>query len=255
MEVTVGRKTAALLAACGVALAVSSLVTPPSSAAPARAGDAALLQKAGAAKQVIIVTADDWSTSYATLRAYERSASGSWKLARAATPARLGWNGLAKPGQRKQGSGETPTGTYALPWAFGRAADPGTSLRYVRVDRNDAWTYNPRVPSTYNVFQTANIPWSSYGDYVEHLWSYGTQYDYVAVLDYNLPKGPISTGKAGVRRTSDPADTRAGGGIFLHVTNGRVTAGCIAVSRDYMQSLLRWMDPKKRPTIVIAHQP
>ena len=34
----------------------------------------------------------------------------------------------------------------------------------------------------------------------EHLWSYGRQYNYVAVMDYNLPGGPIRTGADGVRR-------------------------------------------------------
>jgi L,D-peptidoglycan transpeptidase YkuD (ErfK/YbiS/YcfS/YnhG family) len=122
----------------------------------------------------------------------------------------------------------------------------------VQFDRNDAWTYNPRRPATYNVFQTVDASWRTYGDQVEHLWQHGRQYRYVAVLDYNLPDGPIRTGPDGVRRTATPADTRAGGGIFLHVTDGRSTAGCIAIPQRAMRDVLSWLDPSRRPVIVIG---
>ncbi len=231
-----------------------TLLAPGASSAPTSSDVAGHLAKAGDATQAIVVTAENMSTSHGTLSTYEREGTGPWVRVMADMPARLGWNGLAKEGSRRQNSGETPAGTYALPWAFGRKANPGTSLRYVQVDRNDAWTYNPKVPSTYNVFQTVDRTWNSYEDYVEHLWSYGRQYDYVAVLDYNLPEGPITKGAAGVRRTSQPADTNAGGGIFLHVTDGGPTAGCIAVGHGEMRSILQWLDPAESPVIVIGTQ-
>ena len=139
-----------------------------------------------------------------------------------------------------------------LPGVQSVNADPGTKLPYTRFDRNDAWTYNPRRPATYNVFQTVDTSWRTYGSYVERLWSYGKQYRYVAVLDYNLPDGPIRRGPDGVRRTSKPADTKAGGGIFLHVTNGSATAGCIAIPQRVMRDVLTWLDPERKPVIVIG---
>ena len=210
------------------------------------------LANVGTAGQVIVVTADDWSTSHATLRAYERDGEGGWRLVVDATPARLGWSGLYKADQRRQGTGKTPAGTFGIPWAFGRKADPGTELRYRQFDRDDAWTYNPTSPRTYNVFQDAPVSWSSYGSYVEKLWSYGAQYNYVAVMDYNLPDGPIRRGPDGIRRVRQPADTRAGGGIFLHVSNGKATAGCIAIPEDTMRDVLRWLDPDRKPVIVVG---
>lgn len=210
------------------------------------------LAHVGTAGQVIVVTAPSWQSTHATLRAYERDGSGGWREVIGATPARLGWSGLYLAAQRRQGTGKTPAGTFAIPSAFGRLADPGTALPYTRFDRNDAWTYNPRNPYTYNVFQTADTSWRSYGDYVEQLWSHGRQYRYVAVLDYNLPGGPIRTGADGIRRSTRPANTRAGGGIFLHVTDGRSTAGCVAIPQEAMRSVLRWLDPSRRPVIVIG---
>ena len=210
------------------------------------------LAHVGTAGQVIVVTAPSWRSTRATLRAYERDGNGGWRQVVGATPARLGWSGLYKAGQRRQGTGKTPAGTFAIPSAFGRQPNPGTGLPYRQFDRNDAWTYSPRHPRTYNVFQTARTSWDSYGTYVERLWTYGRQYHYVAVLDYNLPAGPIRTGADGIRRTARPADTRAGGGIFLHVTNGKVTAGCIAIPERTMRDVLTWLDPARKPVIVVG---
>jgi L,D-peptidoglycan transpeptidase YkuD (ErfK/YbiS/YcfS/YnhG family) len=96
------------------------------------------------------------------------------------------------------------------------------------------------------------LSWSSYGRYVEHLWSLGRQYDYVAVLDYNEPPGPVTTDNRGIRRASTPADTRAGGGIFLHVSKGEPTAGCISIREGAMRRIMNWLDAGKRPVIVIG---
>ncbi len=70
-------------------------------------------------------------------------------------------------------------------------------------------------------------------------------------MDFNLPKGKITQGVNGVNRTDAPANTSRGGGIFLHVSNGTKTAGCIAVPEKYMKKILNWLDPKKNPVIVI----
>ncbi len=241
--------------AAGVALAVL-VGTPLLAGPPAQAGvpphHPSRLAHVGNAGQVIVVTAPTSTTSHGTLRAYERDGEGGWREVVGATPARLGWSGLALAADRRQGTGKTPAGTFAIPRAFGRLADPGTALPYRQFDRNDAWTYNPRRPATYNIFQTVDTPWSSYGSYVERLWTYGAQYRYVAVLDYNLPDGPIRAGADGVRRTANPANTKAGGGIFLHVTNGKVTAGCVAIPQGVMRDVLTWLDPRRDPVIVIG---
>lgn len=210
------------------------------------------LSSVGDARQVVVVTAPSWRSTTGTLRTYERAKGGEWRVVVAATPAFLGYGGLAPADRRRQGTGTTPAGTFAVVNAFGRSADPGTELPYRRVDRDDAWTYNPRVPATYNLFQDAPVSWSSYGNYVEMLWSYGRQYDYVTVLDYNLPEGEVTRNARGVRRTDSPADTRAGGGIFLHVSKGEPTAGCIAVARPTMKSILQWLDPAKDPVLVVG---
>ena len=110
----------------------------------------------------------------------------------------------------------------------GRLPDPGSDLPYRQIDHDDAWSYSPAHPYTYNVLQTAPYRWTSYGDNVEVLWRHGRQYRYAAVLDFNLPAA-VHTAPSGIRYAETPVDTSRGGGIFLHVTDGTATAGCIAV--------------------------
>jgi len=241
-----------------LSLAVSTLLltvtvtSTPSWAAPI--GHPSSLPGLSDVDQVIVVVADNRKSTTAELRAYERKADGTWSQMFTAATATLGWSGLVPGERRRQGTGKTPMGTYALVDAFGRLGDPGTQMPYYRFDRNDAWTYYPKVPSTYNMLQTVDRSWRRYGSYVEHLWSYGSQYRYVVVVDYNLPPGAITTGADGVRRTAEPANTRRGGGIFLHVSNGRRTAGCIAISQEQMRNILQWLKPEANPHIVIGTQ-
>lgn len=234
----------------GVGALVSGLLAAPAVAVPSF--HPSRLTSIGDARQVIVVTAPSWRSTTATLRAYERDDNGTWTVTMDATPTYLGYGGLAPAATRRQGTGTTPAGTFDVLRSFGRSPDPGTRLPYRRVDRDDAWTYNPRVPATYNLFQDADVSWTSYGRYVEMLWSYGRQYDYVAVLDYNLPGGTVTRDARGVRRTSEPANTRAGGGIFLHVSKGEPTAGCIAIERSRMRDLMRWLDPAADPVLVVG---
>ena len=238
------RSLGALVGTVALGLAVSSVPAPAAHAVSvpdARVGDA---------RQVIVVEAPKWSSTEGTLTAFEKR-GGDWQVVQPTMRTQLGYGGLVRGDKRRQGTGKTPTGVYEILTGFGRKPDPGTKLDYTQVDRNDAWPYNPRVPSTYNVFQTVDRSWKSYGGYVEHLWDMGYQYDYVAVLDYNLPEGPIRTGAKGVRRSAEPPDTSRGGGIFLHVDNGNKTAGCIAVKKKQMRAIMQWLDPKKDPVIVI----
>ena len=246
------RGTAAVLIAGTLAASAVAAATPAVHAAPSTDTTPADLAHVGDAGQVIIVTAPSWQSTEGSLRAFERDGSGGWREVVPATHAWLGYGGLVPGAKRRQGTGTTPAGTYAITSAFGRLPDPGTKLPYRRFDTNDSWTYDPSRPFTYNVFQTSAIDWRAYGGYAEHLWVKGPQYRYVAVLDFNLPAGPITVGPDGIRRSATPPDTKAGGGIFLHVSKGRTTAGCISVPVGTMRQILRWLAPGRHPVIVIG---
>ncbi len=192
-------------------------------------------------QQVIVATSPSWTSTKATLRAYELR-NGVWCKARGPVSARLGYSGFAWEKDRRQNTGKTPAGTFALPWAFGNAADPGTDLRYRSVDGNDWWAYDPKRPASYNRWLEHGLGDVRAG-WAEHLRSYGAQYAYSVIIDYNDPSLPGQAAR--------PTTTK-GGGIFLHVSGKGATAGCVSVARTDMRWILRWLDPGLDPVIVMA---
>ncbi len=142
-----------------------------------------------------------------------------------------------------------------FPAAFGRGSGSRIGLPYHRITAASYWPYDPRDPRTYNVLQTKrsrSARWRDDGQWSERLRDYGAQYRWAAVIGYNLPKSTYVDRRTGERRTSSPVRTDKGGGIFLHVTKNRPTAGCVAISRARMKRTLRWLDPAANPRIVMG---
>jgi L,D-peptidoglycan transpeptidase YkuD (ErfK/YbiS/YcfS/YnhG family) len=191
------------------------------------------------AQQVVVVMTDSWSTSSATLRAYELRGGWDWCQKIKPVKARIGYNGFVWAKDRKQSTGTTPAGTFALLWAFGNNGNPGTKLSYRSVDGNDWWAYDPKSPTTYNRWLEHGLG-SVRSSWAEHLQSYGTQYAHAVVLDYNLPT------------STKAANTTKGGGIFLHVNGSGATAGCVSVTHSDLDKIMKWLDPAKHPVIVMA---
>lgn len=209
------------------------------------------LSHIGDSRQVVVVTAKDWNTSYARLQTWRRTDKGEWVQVVAPIPARVGWNGMRRAENRLQSTGTTPAGTFALLRGFGLARPSGVDLPYRKVDSNDWWPYDPSDPKTYNVLQPHRVQHAKWRtEWAERLASYRTQYRYAVVLDYNLPSHLRWRNGQRIARTT--ADTTAGGGIFLHVNGSGATAGCVSIARDRMRQVLRWLDPALDPVIVIG---
>ena len=204
-----------------LALVAASLVTPGLvRAAPAGASTVATTQ-------VITVRASSYTTTYAVLEAWQRTASGSYRRVAGPWTARVGWAGLAAPGRKREGDGQTPSGSFRITQAFGTAADPGTRLPYFRVDARDWWNED-RYSPTYNQHRRCARGSCPFREAVsEHLADYPTQYRYTAFIRYN----------------TSPAVPGRGSGIFLHASGAGSTAGCVSVSASRMAWLLRWMRP------------
>ncbi|WP_238422151.1 L,D-transpeptidase [Gordonia sp. 'Campus'] len=182
----------------------------------------------GPTNQMIVVTAPKASDTTATLTAFERGAGGSWKPVIGPTKAFLGSLGMGEP---KDNVHRTPQGTFPLDQAFGREANPGTKLPYIKVDQQDWWDSNMKSP-TYNTH--VRQPQSPGGD-SENLYNSGPVYDYAVNIAHNPQRTP---GRASA--------------MFLHVTNGEPTMGCVAIERDLMKQILVWLDPAKNPKITIG---
>jgi L,D-peptidoglycan transpeptidase YkuD (ErfK/YbiS/YcfS/YnhG family) len=202
--------------------------------------------------QLLTVTSPRWSSTRATLRAWQRR-DGRWRLVHGPVRVRLGWNGWVRGQQRRQDSGTTPAGSYRLRYAFGNHRNPGTALRYVHVDGNDLWPYEPRDAATYNIYQPFQSDTSHWRrDFRERLSHYPRQYAYAVVIGFNLPSGVHWSRRRHQYVARRPADTTRGGGIFLHVQRPEFTAGCVAGRIDEIRWVVRWLAPAARPRIVMG---
>ena len=106
------RKSSGFIAA-GVTLCLTAVPTAAAAAARQPGATPRL-----AVQQLITVVAATHSTTYATLRAY-RISGGHRVLAFGPWTARVGYNGVAAAGQKREGDGRTPSGTYGFSFFFG----------------------------------------------------------------------------------------------------------------------------------------
>jgi L,D-peptidoglycan transpeptidase YkuD (ErfK/YbiS/YcfS/YnhG family) len=148
-----------------------------------------------------------------------RRVAGPWS-------ARLGAAGLST--HKREGDGATPTGTYRVGWTvYGTGPDPRIRLGYHRLVCGDWWDEDPSS-ATYNTFRHVTCgERPSFGGASEPLWRISPQYRYFAVIDYNAH--PVVSGR--------------GSAIFLHVSAGRSTAGCVSLPEATLVRVLRWLRP------------
>jgi L,D-peptidoglycan transpeptidase YkuD (ErfK/YbiS/YcfS/YnhG family) len=249
------KKSLVVIAAAAVLGAAGVAVTQQAFAAAAPAYHPTRLMHVGDAKQLIVVTGQSTTSTYSTLRTYQLGADGRWTERFPAMAARNGYAGWAWGTARVQDTGTTPAGTYTITTAFGLQANPGTKISYRVADSNDYWVGDNKDPKTYNLFQpsaSATRTWRT--SQAERLAGYPTQYAYAAVIDFNRPAPGSLTWNStyGEHVTSQPVDVRRGSAIFLHVNGSGSTAGCVSVARADLVNVLKWLDPAKKPRIVMA---
>jgi L,D-peptidoglycan transpeptidase YkuD (ErfK/YbiS/YcfS/YnhG family) len=239
---------AAVLAAGVVFVAQADAATVPPY-------DPTRLTHVGNAGQLVVVTGVSLTSTYATLRTYQKNTDGTWSARFAAMPARIGYHGWVTGSKRVQGTGTTPAGTYTLTEGFGLQANPGAKLPYRHADGNDYWVGDNRDAETYNMVQpsaSAKRTWRT--SEAERLSAYPTQYAYAVVIDYNRPDPRYLRWRPdlGEHVTSRPANVKLGSAIFLHVSGAGSTAGCVSIARASLVSVLTWLDPAQHPRIVMA---
>ncbi|QFZ77403.1 hypothetical protein GFH48_32645 [Streptomyces fagopyri] len=192
-----------------------------------------LLADTGGGSQLITARAARADATSGTLTWWDRR-DGHWVKAGSAV-ARFGSKGLVEGGSRRQSTNTTPTGLYALPFAFGiKAAPAGTAVPYRRV-RQESWWCQDNDSRSYNRW-TEPRPADCRASESEHLIAYQRQYAYALVVGFNY---------------GHPVRGR-GAGIFLHVDGAGATAGCVSVPEDAMRRILGWVDPAKGPRMAIG---
>jgi L,D-peptidoglycan transpeptidase YkuD (ErfK/YbiS/YcfS/YnhG family) len=233
-RVVMWRATTALTVVAATMLAVSG---------PARAAsrpDTGLPAVPRSSRELIVVTAPRTSATAGTLTAEVRRGPGArWRRVLGPWPAELGRGGLSA--HRHEGDGTTPLGIFTIaPTLYGNAPRPrGLRQRYRRLGCGDWWDEDPGS-ARYNRFVVVPCGVTpGFAASSEALWTETVAYPYFAVIEFNAH--PIRRG-AGA----------PGSGIFLHNWTDAPTAGCIAIHRSRLLSVLRWLVPARRPVITIS---
>ncbi|MGW7518066.1 L,D-transpeptidase family protein [Streptomyces sp. NPDC054796] len=119
-----------------------------------------------------------------------------------------------------EGDKRSPVGVFTLSDAGGLLADPGAKLPY---SHTSAFTPSPSWPKS-----------------TRH------DFDHVIAVDYNRVKGtsPLDPTR--------PQGQSKGGSIWLHMDHGSGTSGCVSMSKSAMRHLLRTLDPKQHPVVVMG---
>jgi L,D-peptidoglycan transpeptidase YkuD (ErfK/YbiS/YcfS/YnhG family) len=204
----------------------------PTTPAPAPPLLVTRLVGVGSATQVIAVSASSYGQTAATFTAYQRDGAG-WHQVFGPWQADVGYAGFAPPGQKREGDGRTPSGSFGFGFFFGVLGNPGVQFPYRLVTgHNMVWDDDPASP-LYN--QWVDTTMSGAGVAPEAM-DQTPAYDYGAVIDYNTTPNVPGDGSA----------------IFLHVSGGGPTAGCVSLPTEELLSVLRWLSPAAQPRIIMG---
>jgi D-alanyl-D-alanine dipeptidase len=196
--------------------------------------------------QSIVVTTKNWNAVQGSAQFFEReSAKSNWKAIGASFPVVVGKKGLAWSDDARmkaetdphkvEGDGKAPAGIFKLISAFGSAEKPDfVKLPFTRltesiecVDDSGSARYNRIVDN-----KTVPVDWTS----SEKMLSVGAQYDLGVFVAHN----------------SNPPEKQKGSCIFLHIWRNETTgtAGCTAMKRENIETVLSRLDAKKNPVLI-----
>lgn len=138
----------------------------------------------------------------------------------------LGKGGVVSAGQKREGDGASPAGSWPVRRVFyrpDRGPAPKTALDLVPIQPQDGWCDDPDHP-LYN--RPVTLPFAASH---EKLWREEPVYDLIVELGYN----------------DDPVVPGRGSAIFLHVARPdfRPTEGCIALEKEDLLAALELMGP------------
>ncbi len=185
----------------------------------------------GESEQLIFATNRDSSLFVVTIRAVEKE-NGIWHSVFPAFRGSIGEKGFAVIDEKREGDGKSPTGIFPLGIAFGYDPSVETKMPYRQATGDDFWVDDANSED-YNKWVKGEPKATSW----EKMKRDDDQYKYGVVIEYNMH--PIVKGR--------------GSAIFLHVwKDGGSTLGCVSMSEDMILKILGWLDPAKKPLIIMG---
>jgi L,D-peptidoglycan transpeptidase YkuD (ErfK/YbiS/YcfS/YnhG family) len=186
--------------------------------------------------QLMTVIAPTLRSDTATFNLYRR-VGACWQLVDGPYVAFVGGHGVTT--SHREGDDATPIGLFGIQTTmYGVDPNPGVVFHYHQLVCGDWWDEQPSS-SLYNHFVHAGCGTTPpFGGDSEPLWEVVPQYDYFAAIEFN--RFPIVPGR--------------GSAIFLHVSIGQATTGCVALPRVDLLRVLRALRPSLHPEIDISTQ-
>ncbi|MFF8614814.1 L,D-transpeptidase family protein [Streptomyces sp. NPDC015350] len=173
------------------------------------------------AKQVLVVTGEDYDSSRSSAVLYTRDdPARGWQPVTTRWPAHNALNGWTD--EHWEGDLRSPVGVYGLTHAGGLLEPPRMAFPYDQ---------DPLFSVSGEGFEGEPLEGS---------------FDYVVAIDYNRVPGVTPLDR------ERPLGQERGGGIWIHVDHGGPTQGCISLTEDRMRELLGALDPAKKPVVVMG---
>jgi L,D-peptidoglycan transpeptidase YkuD (ErfK/YbiS/YcfS/YnhG family) len=199
--------------------------------------------------QVVLVTTESWGSSNGKLQRFSRSESG-WFPVGSEIPVVVGRNGLGwgdglqaaviDGPQKKEGDARAPAGVFRFGTTFGYGERPpkGFNMPYRHIGTKDYWVDDPLSPK-YNQWVSLDDPSNDprvLGESPEKMKRDDGLYEFGIVVQYNA--SPVVKGR--------------GSAIFFHIWRGpgSATIGCTAMAKDDLLTLIRWLEPAKKPLLI-----
>jgi L,D-peptidoglycan transpeptidase YkuD (ErfK/YbiS/YcfS/YnhG family) len=184
------------------------------------------------ARQLIFATNREAASSLVSIHLLEEKRS-VWRLVFPGFSATIGEKGFAPIDEKREGDRKSPTGIFPLGTAFGYAPSVKTRMPYRQVTGDDFWVDDVNSEE-YNQWVRGIPRATSY----EKMKRQDDLYKYGIVIEYNM--NPVVKGK--------------GSAVFIHVWTGEgnPTLGCVAMPEERILQILGWLDPNKKPLVVMG---
>jgi L,D-peptidoglycan transpeptidase YkuD (ErfK/YbiS/YcfS/YnhG family) len=156
--------------------------------------------------------------------------NGKWQQALPNFPAVIGENGVAKPGEKKEGDKKSPSGLFPLGEAFG-SVPIALKMDFRFITKEDKYINDPQHKQ-YNTWVNGTTDAKSYEVMLIPEYKKGV------VIQYNM----------------NPAIPGAGSAIFMNIWDSSMmgTSGCVAMDESSLQTILNWLDKSRHPYIFVS---
>ncbi|MGV8961598.1 MAG: L,D-transpeptidase family protein [Stenotrophomonas sp.] len=202
------------------------------------------------ARQLVVVTAEDWDAPQGKLQSFVRGQHG-WQAEGEAFDVALGRSGSAwglglHPAQqdgpqKREGDGRSPAGIFGIGEAFGYAAKIDSAMPYQPMQQSSYCMDVPESPLYNRIVDAEQVGADAVEGSTEpmrlDLHNNGdNRYRQGFVIEHN-PRAIPGQGSC----------------IFAHLwrSAGETTAGCTAMQPEHMQALLAWLRPDAKPLFVL----